>query len=267
MKELARWTSTIDHNSIHLDLINKTLPDTGLWLRETNGFRKWTSCNFSSVLILHGIRGSGKTMLTSALIEQYLTEQRASIDKPPFAYFYCARSETEQERNRPAEILRSIVRQIAMSKHSKSTHLNVLMAEHEEKRSRICAHDDVLSLTLKDCERIILAIAAKEIVTIIIDAIDEIEATTRLELQDSLLRIYTTQNHHVKIFLSMRDDAQMLLPPPLAKDCSVKIMNHHTRHDVVRFTELSLSRTSLPTMTLQLKSKLVDLLAEEAKEM
>jgi hypothetical protein len=83
MKELARWTSTIDHNSIHLDLINKTLPDTGLWLRETNGFRKWTSCNFSSVLILHGIRGSGKTMLTSALIEQYLTEQRASIDKPP----------------------------------------------------------------------------------------------------------------------------------------------------------------------------------------
>lgn len=206
-------------------------------------------------------------MLTSILIEQYLTEQRTSIDKPPFAYFYCARSETERERSQPAEVLRSIVRQIAMSRHSKSTRLDVLMSEHEDKKSQVCAHDDVPNLTLKDCERVILAFAAKETVTIMIDAIDEIEATTRRDLQESLLRIYTAQNHRVKIFLSMRDDAQMFLPPPLTKDCSVKITDDDTRHDVTRFTEMSLSRLSLPTMTPKSRSKLVNILAQEAKEM
>jgi hypothetical protein len=267
MKKLARWTSTIDHNALHLDLVNKTLPDTGLWLRRNLEYKRWMDCNSSSVFVLHGIPGCGKTMLTSALIEQYLTDQRTSIDRPPFAYFYCAGAETERERSQPAEVLRSIVRQIAMTRHSKSTRLDILMAEHEAKKSRVCAHDDVPSLTLKDCERIILAIAAKEIVTIMIDAIDEIEATTRQDLQESLLRIYTAQNHRVKIFLSMRNDSQGLLPSPLAEDCSVKITDDNTRHDVARFTELSLSRISLPAMSLELKSKLVDILVGEAKEM
>lgn len=266
-KELARWTSPIDHNSMHIDLINNALPDTGLWLRKYSEFHRWAHCNFSSVLVLHGIPGCGKTMLTSVLIEQHLIEQRVSIDTPPFAYFYCGRSETGRGGNQAAEVLQSIVQQIAISTHSESTRLDVLMFEYEAKKSQICGHNDIPSLTSKDCERIILAIAAKETVTIIIDAIDEIEITARQDLQDSLMRIYTAQNHRVKIFLSMQNDAQMLLPPPLANDYSVKMTDNDTRHDVARFTELSLSRISLPTMTLQLKSELVDILVEEAKGM
>jgi hypothetical protein len=41
MRELARWVSTIDHNSIHLDLINKALPNTGSWLRKNSEFKRW----------------------------------------------------------------------------------------------------------------------------------------------------------------------------------------------------------------------------------
>ena len=79
------------------------------------------------------------------------------------------------------------------------------------------------------------------------------------------MRICTAQNHRVKMFLSMGDNAQMLLPPPLAKGCSVRITNNDTRYDMARFTEMSLSRISFPTMTLQLKSELVQILVEEAK--
>jgi hypothetical protein len=267
MRELARWVSTIDHNSIHLDLINKALPNTGSWLRKNSEFKRWLDSRWSSVLVLHGILGCGKTMLTSALIEQYLAEQRSSINNPPFAYFYCARSGTDRERSQPVEVLRSVVRQITMSRKPWSFCQDVLISEHEAKKSQVGAHDDVPNLTSKDCEKIILAIAAREIVTIVIDAIDEIEATTRRDLQESLLRLYTADCHRVKIFLSMRDEAQMLLPPPLAKDYSVKIVNRDTEDDVTRFTKLSLSRIALPTMTPQLESKLVDILVEEAREM
>lgn len=60
----------------------------------------------SSVLWLHGIPGSGKTKLTSLVVDELVQTNKV-------AYFYCIRSPAEPHRGQCDKIVASIVRQLA----------------------------------------------------------------------------------------------------------------------------------------------------------
>ncbi|KAF8537798.1 hypothetical protein BDD12DRAFT_743932, partial [Trichophaea hybrida] len=80
----------------------------GSWLFEKQIFQKWEA-SMSSRLWMHGIPGSGKTILASSIIER----QEKAIQQGyrcGFAYFYCQYN--REEMKLPLNIIRTILAQL-----------------------------------------------------------------------------------------------------------------------------------------------------------
>lgn len=108
--KIFEWLSTVEYRSHHRSKAKTLLPGSGQWLLEKREFGEWMNRSTSSILWLHGIPGSGKSMLIAHVIE-FL--QNRSIDEGGLAYFYCARSANEPERADPVELLRCLVEQMS----------------------------------------------------------------------------------------------------------------------------------------------------------
>lgn len=134
----------------------------------------------------------------------------SNLSVPPIAYFYCVRSEAERERAVPLEILRAILRQLS------STHIDFPVkepiAKEYDNRKRKADEDgsDPKELSMGDCVRLILELTENSPATIIIDALDECEDSTRHELLDALDNIVIQSAEIVKIFISSRDDVDIV---------------------------------------------------------
>ena len=126
------------------------------------------------------------------------------------AFFYCARSTAEPERAKPAEIMAALLRQLASSKPDLPVEEPVAK-EYEARRKK--AEEDCSSLkrlTVQDCTRLILELTENRPATIIIDALDECEENTRHELLEALDDIISNSAEVVKVFISSRDDVDIV---------------------------------------------------------
>lgn len=65
-------------------------------------------------MLLHGIPGSGKTYLVSAVIYAFLAERSSNALSAPIAYFYCGDSRFGRNWADPDELMRSLTRQFAI---------------------------------------------------------------------------------------------------------------------------------------------------------
>lgn len=135
-------------------------------------------------------------------------KQRAALDKRQgFAFFYCNRNNVERERANPEGILRSIVRQLSMSgPHAQLSKL--VAAKYTERECNYFADGP---LRLDECVDLIIKLTEEYTsTTIIIDALDECDVSTR----QSLLAALSSIIHHgssTKIFVSSRDDKDITL--------------------------------------------------------
>ena len=84
--EILRWLSPVDPSENHNDACSKHEPGTGAWLIESDIFQSWLG-EQDEVLWLHGIPGSGKSILCSTIVEHVknICEQTLSLG---YAYFY-----------------------------------------------------------------------------------------------------------------------------------------------------------------------------------
>ncbi|TQN65987.1 Vegetative incompatibility protein HET-E-1, partial [Colletotrichum shisoi] len=106
--EILLWISKEPYEQHHTQTKSEVLEGTGQWLLEDEVFQKWKNENVSSILWLHGIPGSGKSKLTSIVVEDARqTPQKALV------YFYCSRNPAEPGRADPASIAASLARQLA----------------------------------------------------------------------------------------------------------------------------------------------------------
>jgi len=95
------WLSTVQYMSHHRSKAKALLPVSGEWVLRSPKFVEWLGSSTSSILWLHGIPGSGKSMLVARVID-YLQRRNESDSNPaPIAYFYCARNTNERERSDP----------------------------------------------------------------------------------------------------------------------------------------------------------------------
>lgn len=104
--QILRSISSIQYPTHHKTARKDRLAGSGLWLLAKDQYRSWRKESSSSVLWLHGIPRSGKTKLTSLIIDD------VSGRKIP-AYFYYMRNPADLERARGEAILASLVRQFA----------------------------------------------------------------------------------------------------------------------------------------------------------
>lgn len=238
--QLFRWLSSIPFCSHHKRHSESRIPGSCHWLLDHDRYRHWRNISSSSVFLLHGIMGSGKTALASAVVDSFLQESSGKDSSAPIAYFYCSRNSAEPERSNPDEIMRSILRQLTVSHDSSSrVHESVL---HEYERRQAVANVDSFEITklqTADCLKLIIDTTAVNPASIVIDAVDEIQPSSRHVLLSGLTQIVQDSLSIVKVFVTSRDDSNIhaLLSDALA----VRIQNNRTRKDMNVFVSSEVS--------------------------
>lgn len=150
-------------------------------------------------------------------------KQRASLDKRQgLAFFYCNRNEAERERANPEDILRSIVRQLSIS----GPHARLSKFVAEKYTERECKHFADGPLRLDECVDLIIKLTEQYTsTTIIIDALDECDVTTRHSLLAALSNIMQ-HGSSTKIFVSSRDDKDITLQLQELPNLYIKASNN-----------------------------------------
>jgi nucleoside-triphosphatase THEP1 len=206
--KIFEWLSTIPYTSHHRSKEKILMPGSGTWLIGKPEFIEWMDSSTSSILWLHGIPGSGKSMLVARVI-QYLQSQMPEADgQAPLAYFYCARTANEPERSDPVELLRSIIEQLSCYDEESPIRppvVDIYLTKKKEARGR---KPD--KLYLEDCVKVLLALLETNPATIVIDGLDECDPTRRQDVLDALQDVMKESNNVVKVFVSSRDDHDLV---------------------------------------------------------
>ncbi|OQE36718.1 hypothetical protein PENCOP_c011G03058 [Penicillium coprophilum] len=253
---VLKWLSTTPYYQHHQLHSETRLLGSAQWLLDHPRFKEWKVSSSSSLFFLHGIPGSGKTHLTSAIIESFLNEQSLNPLSAPVAYFYCGDSRLGPSWADPDEIMLSLVRQFA-----------VIDRQMLRIREQVA-----LEIRGTEAAELILGILSSNPATIVVDGVDEIEEHRRHELLDQLIRVRDESASVVKIFISSRDNVNVMAGLP--KDALVlRIQETDTRHDVELYVEHSV-RNAISTRSLlhgdvsdELQIKLKQFLLKGAGEM
>ena len=208
--DLLRWLSSVEFSRHHERHSEGRIPGSGKWLLDHPQYINWRSSSSSSILLLHGIQGSGKTSLTSAVIDSFLEERSGQASPAPLAYFYCAKNAFELKRADPEKIMRSIVRQLTSSSAAQRKVNDTLLSEYERREAEAMIDGfDVAGLRIAECVRLVLDTTGSNPASIIVDAVDEIQETRRHELLNALIQITKESASVVKVFLTSRDNSNV----------------------------------------------------------
>ncbi|KAF8507541.1 hypothetical protein JB92DRAFT_2793444 [Gautieria morchelliformis] len=129
--KIFAWLAAPDHQSSHTSAQKKRQPETGLWLVRGETFKAWRDLPHST-LWLHGKMGSGKTILSSTVIDQlFLPNGRDPL--PTVAYFYFTSKQTGTN-----VAVRSLINQLLLTMTSHGDDipaaLESLYSQHSEGR-------------------------------------------------------------------------------------------------------------------------------------
>ena len=138
-------------------------------------------------------------------VEQQITEFRNGKNPMP-CYFYCTRNGAEQERAKPAEILRSLVRQLSCLPNGVIMDPAKRIYEDRKKNSFAAG-----PLTIQESTSLIIELSHfHQLTSIVIDALDECDPALRSELFDALTKILRDSKGLVKILVSSRNERDII---------------------------------------------------------
>lgn len=234
-REILRWISTVPCESQHLDASKKILEGTGRWLLKHLALLDWQRSSCSVIFWMHGIPGAGKSKLTSIVIQTVLDQQRtAKGTSVPLAYFYCSKRSADPRTSDPDEILRALLRQLT----GRDSALPLRGCVTQEYQLRKDQADETgaqpAKLNSDEVIRYILEITAKDPVIMVIDALDEVIYEERETLFDALRRIVHESHNLVKIFVSSRNDGDIV--DEYKQWPNLEIDDKLNRNDVNAFT-------------------------------
>lgn len=263
------WLTTDEYQSHHRSKYKSLLPGSGEWLLKKSEFIEWQGASSSSILWLHGIPGSGKSMLLAHVIE-HLKEIGSKIENPaPIAFFYCARNANEPERADPSHLMRTVLEQLCSLDEDTPIREPVVKAYKERKKeSRGRAPSP---LTLDDAVPLILELLQSNPAIIVIDGLDECDPALRQDLLDALTTIINESSSIIKVLVSSRDDQDLV--HHLSQMPNIYIRAAENTGDILSFVETRLNDAILRKKILRgdvsddLKKEIIRILIEKAKGM
>ncbi|KAK5994570.1 Vegetative incompatibility HET-E-1-like protein [Cladobotryum mycophilum] len=204
VEALLNFISSEKIGNRHADVCDLRLEGTGEWLLNHPSFRDWDCIPSSStVLWLKGTVGTGKTCLTSRVIDAtWRVLKDTSSHDEGFAYFYCTRSGNSMQD--PLIALKSIVRQLSQKANDSYRIQTALRKRYE------LAQKEQRDFSYKDCEDLILeSFNLYSKTTLILDALDESDTTTH-NLAETIIGLMEKSIRPVKIFISSRPDREFM---------------------------------------------------------
>lgn len=271
-REILDWLSPINFVMHQTWQSERRLPTSGEWLLNHREYLDWQSSSVSSIFLLHGMTGSGKTSLASAVVDSLTKSVHSQQTLAPLASSYCSKNASEIERSDPCEIVRSILRQLGGRGNVRKNIHDTIVSEYECRNSG--AKDtgfDIPRLSMQDCVRLLLNIIASDPATIVIDAIDELQPNKRHELINVLKKLVKDSENVVKIFLTSRDNDQ--ISALLTEFPHLRISAEDNREDMEMFIDHHISlaiqsrRLLGGVVNSSLKEDLSRALVESAGEM
>ncbi|KAI0856607.1 hypothetical protein F4860DRAFT_398338 [Xylaria cubensis] len=191
--------SKIPYGTHHKEERNGRVEGSGEWFLKKPEFKEWRRSSSPSVLWLHGIPGSGKTKLTSLVIDELLGHEHV-------AYFYCTRNPAEAERAHCDKILRSLVRQLA-SVGPRQPMLEPVAKCYRDAMEGGAGEPEDLALVTDESVKVLLKLFDKyPAVALVLDALDEVNQESRQELLDALSNLIQQSTTLVRIFISSRSN-------------------------------------------------------------
>ncbi|KAF8122745.1 hypothetical protein K438DRAFT_1176759 [Mycena galopus ATCC 62051] len=186
---LEKWLQPANVALSQRDAANKRHAETGLWLFQRVEFKEWIYAS-NSLMWLHGISGSGKTVLSSTIINAL----RARAE--PLAFFYFDTNNRKQLT--VTQLLYSLVDQLSVQAHPPDKTLNSLWTAYANGK-----HLPSNAALISDALIPILRQLTKP-VYIVLDALDECSE------RDELLRVITllvdAKLLHVHILMTSRPE-------------------------------------------------------------
>ncbi|EXF84740.1 hypothetical protein CFIO01_13630, partial [Colletotrichum fioriniae PJ7] len=208
--EFLDWVSPIDFHGQHREVSHRRLPQSAEWILKHESMLKWTESESSSILLIQGVPGSGKSMIASKIIDS-LKESLASAHGSRMAFFYCKRNAAEPERQCPTQILASILRQLVINTGCTDPNCREAMFHDFRQRKERAKSDGfkLLNLQFQESSQRIRETVRLGPVFIIIDALDEVDASRLPELTEFLCFIGKEAQKPVKILITSRNHAQI----------------------------------------------------------
>jgi Cdc6-like AAA superfamily ATPase len=159
------WLTPIDYAPQQSDFIGRRQGRTGRWLLNSDEFQEWLAKD-EQTLFCSGIPGSGKTIITSIVVEYLLTEFQNDTSVG-IAYLYC--NFRRQHEQKPLDLLASILKQLLQSQPSIPDNVKRLYEDCKAKRTYPSIEG--ISKALQS------VIADRSRTFIIIDALDECQVS------------------------------------------------------------------------------------------
>ncbi|KAJ7253943.1 ankyrin repeat-containing domain protein [Mycena rebaudengoi] len=182
-------------------------PKTGMWLLERPEFREWIYAP-GSFLWLHGISGSGKTVLSSTIIDTI--HDRAEH----YVFFYFDTNNSEQQT--VTQLLCSLVTQLSIRSHPPDRRLDALWTSHNSGQ-KLLTDTELISDALLP----LLEEYDQKPIFIVLDALDE--CSERPGLLRLIGRMLDAKLPNVHILVTSRPEVQSGCPELAALAVSVSL--------------------------------------------
>jgi Cdc6-like AAA superfamily ATPase len=276
--EVLDWLSKVLYGKHHKTVKERRTANTCGWLLDHSRYQEWQQASGSIVLWLcgtgeikfansawiltyhsFGLAGTGKTFLTSSVIDEIQAGLRGSPNQEGFAFFYCNRNETE--RQEPLSMLRAFVRQLSTINHQSHSIQKCIKDYYNE--CRLKASEP----TMGDCKEILLELVnIYPRTTLVVDALDECEKHKRLELIETIDHLLAEASNPVKIFISSRPDGDI---KERSKDrANIEINATDNHDDISKFVNSEIVKhRKWTTMPVKLKTQIVETLQQQSQGM
>jgi hypothetical protein len=277
--EILDWMSKVLYGANHETVAGQRTTDTCEWLLNHRRFREWHESSASIVLWLAGNRelkgcrfllstvsdsllktaGTGKTFLTSKVIDEILDPLKSKPNQEGFAFFYCNRNEAE--RRQPVSVLRAFVRQLStIASDEQSIQLSI-------KRYAIDTQLKASEPTIDDCKKLLLDfINIYPRTTLVLDALDECELRNRLQIIEVFDYLLAESSQPLKIFISSRPDQD--IKKRLKDRASIEIGAQDNCNDITKFVKSRICQHSgWHTMDAKLQTKIITTIQDKSQGM
>ncbi|EGE85243.1 hypothetical protein RJZ56_001812 [Blastomyces dermatitidis] len=250
-RQVNQWLCGIDYEATHERAYAEHSSGTGAWVLNSKQLQCWLSGD-QRLLWIHGIPGSGKTVLMSTILNQCLLPNASK--KRVVAYYYC--DFRNHESCRPESVIGAIILQICQVLTSMPSHVEDSYERHIGKDGK-AAPPSIQELQLLLSE--VLPLVSN--VTITVDALDE--CYERETLVKILRDLSSKASTAVKVLVSSRREVDIVR---LLKDqSSISTQSKDADEDIHQYIRANMQlRPRLQKLSQPVQEHIVETLTKGA---
>ncbi|KAI5859462.1 hypothetical protein GGS23DRAFT_585518 [Durotheca rogersii] len=231
-QDVLKWLSPLDYASQQADFLSRRQPGTGKWFLESPEYKVWVE-EGRKTLFCPGIPGAGKTILTSAVIDDLMSRLR---NDPTIGMAYIYFNFRESKEKTGIDLILSLLRQLAQWQTPLPSAVQDMYDRQQNNKTRPSMDEASQSL------RSVASLYTR--VFVVVDALDECESSS--SCRDSFLStIFHLQRHQrVNIMatsrfipLIVREFKESMMVKIRANEEDVKIYVRHRIRELRDFVQ------------------------------